>query len=93
MLLFGSVGKHGECRFEPVASPVFAILGGSFWQCARKCEYLHVETTTLVTYSIACCLLVYFTTRGLIAAGLLGQLIIRKVQLLWYRLLICALGL
>ena len=69
----------------------FAMLGCSVWQCARKCRRLHVDTTTLVTYWIGC-LLVFFTTGGLIAAWLPGSLTIRKLQLLWYRLLFCALG-
>ena len=51
----------------------------------------HVDTTTLVTHSSGCSF-VYFTTRGLIAAWLLGLVNIRKLQLLWYRLLIFALG-
>ena len=79
-------------RVELVASIVFAILDCSVWQCARKCGRLHVDTTSLVAYSIACCLAVYFTTRGLIADWLLWLVIIRKLQLLWYRLLIFALG-
>ena len=29
------------------------------------CSVWHVDTTTLVTYWIACCLLVYFTTGGM----------------------------
>ena len=37
-------------------------------------------------------LLLYFTTGSLIAAWQLGKLIIRKIQLPWYRLLVCARG-
>ena len=54
------------------------MLGCSVWQCARKCGRLHVDTTTLVTHSVACCLAVYFAIGGLIAALLLGSLIIRS---------------
>ena len=36
-------------------------------------------------------MLVYFTTRGLVAAWLLGELILRTLQVLWYRFLSCAL--
>ena len=50
-----------------------------------------METATLVIFSIACGTLVYFTTRSLIAAWLLGQLILRTLQLLRYRFLSCAL--
>ena len=44
---------------------------------------------TGVTYSIVCCLLVYFTTRGLTATWLFGTLIFRNFELLWYHLLSC----
>ena len=49
---------------------------------------LHVDITTFATYSIACCLLVYFTTRGLLVVWPLGYFITRTLQLLWYLLLL-----
>ena len=51
---------------------------------------LHVDITTFVTYSIACCLLVYITTRGLLVAWPLGYFITRTLQLLWCLLLLFA---
>ena len=45
---------------------------------------LHVDITTFVTHSIACCLIVYITTRGLLVAWPLGYFITHTLQLLWY---------
>ena len=92
-----------KCFYVAVLVDIVSVIS-SQWQAlfcdsrlfrsavSMKCGHLDIETTTLVTYSIVCCLLVYFTTRGFVAACLLGLLIIRECQILVCRVLACALS-
>ena len=77
---------------EPAASNVLRYWVVPFGSEQERVGHWHVETTNLVTCSIACCLLVYFTTGGLIADWLPRSLTIRNFHLLWYRLLISVYG-